>query len=167
MTITAKQYLESVLSFRYISNLAIITAVISYYTNAYNVFFVMIPLVIANLIVILLVQWFDSDKLFHGVFKNKPLDIYLDSDDQGQFILLNTIWHIIPVIWLYGIIKRDDIIKVFHPNFMGVFMQAALIAVIYFYCGSMLSVYGDIDYLWYGGIYIAVLFIICFMIFTI
>ena len=168
MEITNRQYLESCLSFRYLSNLSIFIAVIAYYSQAYSVFFVMVPLLIANLVVILVVQWFNSAELFNGVFNISnqndhinPIDP-IDSTNLTKFILLNTIWHIIPVIWLYGVLLRDDIIRVFHPNFMGVFMWCSIIAIVYFYYGSQMQIYGQINYLWYGGLYMAVLFITCY-----
>jgi hypothetical protein len=168
MEITNRQYLESCLSFRYLSNLTIFIAVIAYYSQAYSVFFVMVPLLIANLVVILVVQWFNSAELFNGVFnissQNDPINPIdpIDSTNLTKFILLNTIWHIIPVIWLYGVLLRDDIIRVFHPNFMGVFMWCSIIAIVYFYYGSQMQIYGQINYLWYGGLYMAVLFITCY-----
>ena len=118
--------------------------------------------------VILVVQWFNSAELFNGVFnissQNDPINPIdpIDSTNLTKFILLNTIWHIIPVIWLYGVLLRDDIIRVFHPNFMGVFMWCSIIAIVYFYYGSQMQIYGQINYLWYGGLYMAVLFITCY-----
>jgi hypothetical protein len=162
MEISNRQYLESCLSFRYLSNLTIFIAVIAYYSQAYSVFFVMVPLLIANLVVILVVQWFNSAELFNGVFNISNLSRQNDSTDLTKFILLNSIWHIIPVIWLYGVLLRDDIIRVFHPNFMGVFMWCSIIAIVYFYYGSQMQIYGQINYLWYGGLYMAVLFITCY-----
>jgi hypothetical protein len=168
MEITNRQYLESCLSFRYLSNLTIFIAVIAYYSQAYSVFFVMVPLLIANLVVILVVQWFNSAELFNGVFnissQNDPINPIdpIDSTNLTKFILLNSIWHIISVIWLYGVLLRDDIIRVFHPNFMGVFMWCSIIAIVYFYYGSQMQIYGQINYLWYGGLYMAVLFITCY-----
>lgn len=162
MEITNRQYLESCLSFRYLSNLTIFIAVIAYYSQAYSVFFVMVPLLIANLVVILVVQWFNSAELFNGVFNISNLSRQNDSTDLTKFILLNSIWHIVPVIWLYGVLLRDDIIRVFHPNFMGVFMWCSIIAIVYFYYGSQMQIYGQINYLWYGGLYMAVLFITCY-----
>jgi hypothetical protein len=168
MEISNRQYLESSLSFRYLSNLTIFIAVIAYYSQAYSVFFVMVPLLIANLIVILILQWFNSEELFNGVFNLSNLSNLSsqnDPTDLTKFILLNTIWYIIPVIWLYGVLLKDDIIRVFHPNFMGVFMWCSIIAIVYFYYGSQMQIYGQISYLWYGGLYMAVLFITCYSIY--
>lgn len=168
-SLTIRQYIEGCLSFRYLSNISIIVAIISYYTRAYPIFFITIPLIITNLIIIIILQWFNTNELIKGVFKldnNSSLETQINTNSQFQFILLNTIWHIAPVIWLYGILNRDNIIQIFRPNFMGIFLECAFIGIVYFYCSSIMKLYGNINYIWYGGIYFIVLFITCIIIFN-
>ena len=160
----------SYISFRYISNFSIIVCIFAYYTNAYSIFFILAALVITNLILILFLEYFDLDKLFIGISNinnaNANIRGLKDSDSNNidlynyskmQFVIFNTLWHIIPVIWLYYIFNKDNLIYTFKPNFMTIFFQASIIILIYFYFGSKNMVYGDINYAGYLIIYCIIL----------
>ena len=168
MEITFRQLIESCLSFKYISNFSIIICIISYYVNAYHIFFILTPLVITNLIFTFILEWFDLDELVKSVFtiqntiqnhsQNKPQNI---SYIKNQFLILNTFWHIIPVLWLYYILNKEHLINIFKPNFMGMYLEASVISIIYFYFGSKNMVYGDINYAGYLILYFLVLLGVC------
>ena len=160
MEITFRQWIESCLSFKYISNFSIIGCIIAYYTNAYQIFFILAPLLINNLIFTFILEWFDLDELVKSVFalQDTPQNI---SYIKNQFVILNTLWHLIPVLWLYHILNKEHLIDIFKPNFMGIYLEASVISLIYFYFGSKNMVYGDINYSCYLIFYFLVLLGIC------
>lgn len=154
-------WIKSALSFRFISNLSIIVSIFAYYTNAYDIFFHFIPLVIVNFIIIMIMQFYNLDELIDGIFQKKL--IYKKDRDEikPQFVLFTTLWHFIPLLWIMYILQTEDIIKLFHPNFMGVFLKTSLIPIIYYYFESKIKVYGNINYLAYFILYIGLLFASC------
>ena len=154
-------YIKSLLSFRFISNLSIFVSIIAYYTNAYNIFFHFIPLVIVNFIIIMFMQFYNLDELIKGLLNNRLPDKKDRDEAKPQIVLFITLWHLIPLLWLMYILQSQDIIKIFHPNFMGIFLKSALVPIIYYYFESNLQVYGDINYLAYYIIYIGLLFASC------
>ena len=154
--------IKSVLSFRFLSNLSIFVSIIAYYTNAYDIFFHFAPLLIVNFIIIMFMQFYNLDELME---MNNLKNILPDKKDRDelkpQFVLLITLWHVIPLIWLMYILQSQDIIKIFHPNFMGIFLKSSLIPIIYYYFESKLQIYGDINYLAYYIVYFILLFATC------
>ena len=164
MEITFRQWIESCLSFKYISNFSIIGCIIAYYTNAYQIFFILAPLLITNLIFTFILEWFDLDELVKSVFalQNRQQDAPQNlSYIKNQFVILNTLWHLILVLWLYHILNKEHLINIFKPNFMGIYLEASVISLIYFYFGSKNMVYGDINYSCYLIFYFLVLLGIC------
>ena len=168
MEITLRQWIESCLSFKYISNFSSIVCIIAYYTNAYQIFFILAPLMITNLIFTFILEWFDLDELVKGVFaiqnhsqNTQQNTIQNISYIKNQFLILNTFWHIIPVLWLYHILNKEHLINIFKPNFMGMYLEASVISIIYFYFGSKNMVYGDINYSGYLILYFLVLLGVC------
>lgn len=147
-TTTTKQWLELLLSLKYIGNLGIYGLLLSYYTQAYTIFLILIPIVITNALVMLGLEWFNGDELAAAM---------VNTQDKNKFILLNTIWHILPLLWLWYILQRDNIIELFKPNFMGCYLAGVGFAIIYFYFASNGKYYGDIDYIKYMLMYVIVL----------
>lgn len=155
-------YIKSGLTFKYISNLSIIVCILSYYMNAFDLFFVFMPLVIVNLLVIMLIQICDYDKLMYGLLgKSIPNKEQRDMIIPKFSLFLN-LWHILPVLWIFYILQNDDIIKIFHPNAMNIFIKSIILPIIYYYYEHELKIYGDINYLFYLIIYIILLLAICF-----
>lgn len=147
--IPTKKWLELMLSLKYISNASIIGLLITYYTQAYQLFLILIPVVITNFLVMMILQWYNSKELVIGILGD---DTY-----RTRFIFLNTLWHILPLLWLWYILQKDNVIALFRPNFMGVFLAGAIFCIGYFYFASNGSYYGEIDYIWYMIIYIIIL----------
>ena len=154
-------WFKSALSFRYISNLSIFVSIIAYYTNAYDIFFHFIPLVIVNFIIIMFMQFYNLDEFIKGLLNDRLLDKKNRDEVKPQIVLFITLWHLIPLLWLIYILQSQDIIKIFHPNFMGIFLKSSLIPIIYYYFESKLRVYGDINYLAYYIMYFILLFGTC------
>ena len=118
-------WFKSALSFRYISNLSIFVSIIAYYTNAYDIFFHFIPLVIVNFIIIMFMQFYNLDEFIKGLLNDRLLDKKNRDEVKPQIVLFITLWHLIPLLWLIYILQSQDIIKIFHPNFMGIFLKSA------------------------------------------
>ena len=106
-------------------------------------------------------QFYNLDELMDRYLE----DILPDKKDRDelkpQVVLFTTLWHFIPLLWLMYILQSQDIINIFHPNFMGIFLKSSLIPIIYFYFESKLRVYGDINYLAYYIVYFILLFTTC------
>ena len=163
--LSPKKLLSLALSMKYLTNATILASVISYYSQAYWIFLVSISLLISNAIVIILLEWFNGDELIAAV-----LDIPITHTNELQdvklkFMFINTIWHFVPLLWVWYIISRDDVIKVFQPNFMGIFLASAAFGIGYFYFASQGEYYGKIDYLWYMMVYIIVLLAVCVVVY--
>jgi len=153
-------YLKSALTFRYLSNLSIIVTILSYYMNAFDIFFIFAPLVFVNMILIIIVQILNYDEFIEGILgKNKE-------NNSTSFVIFLNLWHILPVLWLLYILQNDDIIKIFHPNFMGMFLSSIMIPIIYYYFESKSNVYGNINYLGYLILYILTLLGTCIGLYT-
>jgi hypothetical protein len=161
MEITLRKWIESCLSFKYISNFSIIACLIAYYTNAYSIFFILAPIIITNLFLILILEYNDLDTFINTVFNLENASKKDIETIKTQFVILNTIWHILPIIWIYHILNKDNLIYIFKPNFMGIFLQCCLIIVVYFYFGSINQLYGDINYASYLVVYLVVLLGVC------
>lgn len=153
MTVTTRKWLESILSLKYMSNFCIYAAVISYYTRAYWIFLALIPLLISNAIVMFVLEWFNSSELTQAVLESK--------DEQYKFIFLNTVWHILPLLWVWYVLQHDNLVDIFRPNFMGIFLAGAIFGIVYFYFASNGKYYGEIDYARYMVIYIITLLGCC------
>ena len=99
-TLSLKFYIKTALSFRYVSNLSIIVSIFAYYMNALELFFIFMPLVIVNFIVIILVQIFNFNDLMLGLLQ-KELPNKADRDKAiPKFTLFNFLWHFLPVLWI-------------------------------------------------------------------
>ena len=159
-------YIKSGLTFKYISNLSIIVCILSYYMNAFDLFFIFMPLVIVNLLIIVLMQICDFDKLMFGLLgKSIPNKMQRDMIIP-KFTLIFNIWHLVPVLWIIYILQNDDIINLFHPDFMTIFAKSILVPIVYYYYEYELKVYGDINALFYLIIYILCLLATCFYLFS-
>jgi len=155
-------YIKSALTFRFISNLSIFVSILAYYTIAYDIFFHFIPLLIVNFILIMFIQFYNLDELLSMDIIKNILPEKKDRDEiKPKFVVFATLWHLIPLLWLMYILQSQDIIKIFHPNFMGIFLKSSLIPIIYYYFESKLRVYGDINYLAYYIMYFILLFGTC------
>ena len=154
-------WIKSMLSFRYISNLSIILSFISYYMNAYELLFIVAPLVITNCIIIIYMMITDLDELMKGLLQSTlPNKQYRDSY-KCIFVIFILLWHILPIVWIFYIFNKKHLIKYFKPNFMGIYFKSLLIAIIYYYYESNEKIYGDMNYLFYFVIYIILLLGIC------
>ena len=158
MVIESRKWLELLLSCKYISNISIYGLILSYYTQAYQIFLILVPIVITNFLVIVILQWYDSRKLVKHILKIKDEEV---NNYLMQYVLLNTLWHIIPLLWLWYILQRDNVIALFKPNFMGIFLSGAIFSIGYFYFASQGKYYGDIDYSQYMVIYVLILMTTC------
>jgi len=159
--ITLKMLVKMCLDVKYLSNLSILGLLITYYTNAYHGFMILLPLVITNLIVVLVLQCLDLDKYMKKIFGVGDSK----SSNELAFVTLNTLWHIIPCLWVYHVLQRDNWIAIFRPNFMYVFLASSVIAIIYFYFSAQLALYGDVNYIRYGIMYIIILLGVCVWLF--
>ena len=154
--------IKSIFTFRFISNLSIFVSIIAYYTNAYDIFFHFAPLLIVNFIMIIFMQFYNLDELMIMDNLKNRFPEKKDRDElKPQLVFFITLWHFIPLLWLMYILQSQDLIKIFHPNFMGIFLKSSLIPIIYAYFESKLQVYGDINYLAYYIIYFILLFATC------
>jgi|LakMenE18May11ns_1017337.scaffolds.fasta_scaffold08954_1 hypothetical protein len=154
--------IKSIFTFRYISNLAIFVSLIAYYTNAYDIFFHFVPLLIVNFIMIMFMIFYNLDELMNMDNLKNRFPEKKDRDELKPLVVLFIIlWHVIPLLWLIYILQSQDIIKIFHPNFMGIFLKSSLIPISYAYFESKLQVYGDINYLAYYIVYFILLFATC------
>ena len=160
-TLSLKFYIKTALSFRYVSNLSIIVSIFAYYMNALELFFIFMPLVIVNFIVIILVQIFNFNDLMLGLLQ-KELPNKADRDKAiPKFTLFNFLWHFLPVLWIIYILEKDDIIKIFHPDLIHTFLKSLIIPSIYYYFEKDAEIYGHINYICYLIIYIIILLGVC------
>jgi hypothetical protein len=162
--ITLKMLLKMVLDVKYLSNISILGLLITYYTNSYHGFMLFLPLVITNFIVVIILQWLDLDKYMKKIFGDGNGES--KSCNELAFVTLNTLWHIIPCLWVYHLLQRDNWIAIFRPNFMYVFLASSVIAIIYFYFSAQLELYGDVNYMRYGVMYMIVLLGVCVWLFS-
>lgn len=154
-------WIKSMLSFRFISNLSIIVSIIAYYMNAYDILFIVAPLVIVNCIIIVYIMLTDLDEVMKGILE-KHLPNKIDRDTyKCIFVLFMLIWHSVPILWLYYIVEKNNLIKYFRPNFMGTYFKSLIIVIVYYYYESNEKIYGNLNYLLYFIIYIILLLGIC------
>lgn len=157
--IPIKAWVNLALSFKYISNIAIIIGVLSYYMNMMNIFFIMAPLIIVNYIVISLIQVFELDELVKGLLG----DYINNSNDNNliytEFFVLSTLWHLGAIFWLYIVFSNN--VKMYRPNFMKIFLISASIFIIYTIMVNKLKVYGNISYDKYVIVYMISLLVVC------
>ena len=158
-------WIKSMLSFRYISNLSIICAIIAYYMNAYELFFIFSPLIIVNFIIISWILLTNLDDIMTTVLE-KYLPLKTNRDNyKVLFTILVILWHVLPIIWLFYILEKENLVKLFRPNFMGLYLKSVLIPILYYYYESNDYIYGNINYLLYLIIYIILLLGVCIYIF--
>ncbi len=160
MEITTTDWLKLILSFKYISNSSIIIAILAYCMNAYDVFFICIPLIITNFVLFVLLSVYDFDNYIHGVLAtlNPNIDLETINKYKNEFVLFNIVWHTVPLFWIYSVLDRDNIIQIFKPNFINIFFKSLMVIIVYFYLERDIEPYGKINYLWYFIVYIIVLF---------
>jgi len=154
-------FIKSTLSFRFISNLSIIISIFSYYMNAYEILFIVAPLVIVNCIIIIYIMLIDLDELMKGTLEKYIPEKHNRDEYKFLFVIFIILWHLLPIIWIYYIFNKDNLIKYFRPNFMGIYFKSLLIIIIYYYYESNEKIYGDINYLFYFIVYIILLLGIC------
>ena len=158
-------WIKSMLSFKYISNLSIIVTIIAYYMNAYDLFFIFSPLIIVNFILISWILFTNLDDFMKTILEN-----YLPTKTERenykiQFILFIILWHFLPILWLFYILEKENLVKLFRPNFMGLYFKSILIPILYYYYESNDSIYGNINYLFYLIMYIILLLGVCIYLF--
>lgn len=156
-----KKWLSLALSMKYITNITIIASIIGYYTQAYSVFLVSIPLLITNAIVMTLLEWFNSYELTAAVLDIPASQPAMIKASNVKFTFINMIWHWIPLTWVWYILGKDNLIEVFRPNFMGCFLTCSAFGIGYFYFASQGKYYGEINYACYMIVYVIVLFTVC------
>ena len=151
-------WIKSILTFRFISNLSIIVSIIAYYMNAYEILFIFSPLIIVNFIIISYILFTNLDK-----FMDKILSKYLPNKISRnkytiQFVILVLLWHILPIFWLFYILEKDNLVKLFKPNFMGTYFKSIIIPILYYYYEGNENLYGiNNNYLLYFVFYIILL----------
>ena len=155
-------WLKLAITFKYLSNFSIIVAVLAYYMNAMPIFFVLAPLIIVNCIVIIMVQFFELDKLMTGILGEYIPDINERKTYNVQFVMLQLVWHLIGVFWLYSIMQ-NGLLNAYAPNGMGIFFMSSIIALVYFIVSVKKRIYGDIKYIGYMIAYVIILFSTCMM----
>jgi hypothetical protein len=154
-------WIKSMLSFRFISNLTIIISIFAYYMNAYEILFIFSPLLIVNFILISYILLTNLDD-FMATLLAKYLPIKTNRDNYKLlFIIFIIVWHLLPIIWLFYILDKDNLVKIFRPNFMGIYLKSILIPIIYYYYESNEYIYGNINYLLYLIMYIILLLSVC------
>jgi len=151
-------WLNLMLSFRYISNIAIIIGVLSYYLNMIDIYFLMVPLIIVNFIILSIIQVFELDELIKGLLGNY-LTIKNENVVYTEYMVLSTLWHLGAIFWVY--VTFSDKMRMIRPNFMKIFLICALIFIIYTLMTYKLKVYGNINYELYSVIYIISLLVVC------
>jgi hypothetical protein len=161
-----KKWLSLALSMKYMTNATILGSVIAYYTQAYWIFLISIPLLITNAIVITLVEWFNADELIVAVLDIPASQSGAIEATKPRFIFLNTIWHWLPLAWVWYILGRDNLIEIFRPNFMGSFLAGAGFAICYFYFASQGKYYGEINYSRYMIVYVVILLVSSICVFS-
>lgn len=162
--IDSLMWLKLAISFKYISNISIIIAVLAYYMNAMPVFFILAPMIITNSIVLPITQIYEGDKLVTGMLSEYIPDAVERAQYKTQLIVLTNLWHFIGLIWLYNVMTRG-IIQVYSPNFMGIFFMSSVLVLFYFMILMKKKPYGDIDYMTYLLIYMIVNFAMCVLLF--
>ena len=154
-------WINSMLSLRFISNLTILVCILSYYMNAYKILFIFTPLLIINLIVITSILFTNSDDFINNIIQK----YFVNKEDiekyKVQIIIVIILWHLLPIVWLFYILNKYNLIKLFRPNFMGIYFKSISIAILYFYYQSNEKLYGNINYLLYFIYYIILLLTTC------
>ena len=154
-------WINSMLSLRFISNLTILVCILSYYMNAYKILFIFTPLLIINLIVITSILFTNSDDFINNIIQK----YFVNKEDiekyKVQIIIVIILWHLLPIVWLFYILNKYNLIKLFRPNFMGIYFKSISIAILYFYYQSNEKLYGNINYLLYFIYYIILLLSTC------
>ena len=129
--------------------------------NAYEILFILAPLLIVNFIVISYILFTNLDDLMTAILiKYLP-----EKEDRDKykilFVILVILWHILPIVWLFYIFDKDNLIKLFRPNFMGIYFKSVLVPILYYYYESNEKIYGNINYLMYFICYIILLLSSC------
>ena len=154
-------WIKSMLSFKFISNLSIIISIFAYYMNAYELFFIFSTLIIVNFILISFILFTNLDDFMKTILE-KYLPSKIDRDNYKiQFIIFIILWHLLPIVWLFYILEKENLIKLFRPNFMGIYFKSILIPILYYYYESNEHIYGNINYLLYLIMYIILLLGVC------
>ena len=154
-------WIKSMLSFRFISNLSIIVCIISYYMRAYEILFIFTPLIIVNFIIISYILLTNLDD-FMDTMLSKYLPYKEDRDKYKlQFVIFVILWHLLPIFWVFYILEKENLIKLFRPNFMGIYFKSILIPILYYYYESNEKIYGNINYMMYFICYIILLLTVC------
>ena len=154
-------WIKSMLSFRFISNLSIICCILAYYMNANPIFFIFAPLLIVNFIVISIILFTNADDFINNILQKYLINKEDIDKYKVQIIVFIILWHLLPILWLFYILNKYNLIKLSNPNFMGTFFKSISIAILYFYYQSNEKLYGNINYLLYFIYYIILLLTTC------
>ena len=154
-------WIKSILSFRFISNLTIIVSIIAYYMNAYEVFFIVSPLMIVNFILITYILFTHLDDFMKTILEDDLPDKKERDTYKLQFVVLVILWHILPLFWLFYSLEKNNLVTYFRPNFMGIYLKSILIPILYYYYESNEKIYGDLNYPMFFVFYILLLLGVC------
>lgn len=165
MELSSKNWISLALSMKYITNATILASIVGYYTQAYSIFLISIPLLMTNAIVMTLLEWFNANELIAAILDIPVSHKAVIDVNKIKFIFLNTVWHLLPLAWVWYILAKDNLIEIFRPNFMGCFLASVSIGLSYFYFASHGKFYGEINYSWYMVAYVIILFTVCVYVF--
>ena len=154
-------WIKSILSFRFISNLTIIVSIIAYYMNAYEVFFIVSPLMIVNFILITYILFTHLDNFMKTILEDYLPDKKERDTYKLQFVVLVILWHLLPLFWLFYSLEKHNLVTYFRPNFMGIYLKSILIPILYYYYESNEKIYGDLNYPMFFVFYILLLLGVC------
>ena len=104
------KWLSLSIPMKYLTNITILVSIVAYYTRAYWVFLVSIPLLITNAIVVCIVEWFNGDELTSAVLNIPSSQPDVVKNVKYKFMFINTIWHFIPLAWVWYILNKDNLI---------------------------------------------------------
>ena len=139
-------WIKSMFTFRFISNLAIIVSIIAYYMNAYEILFIFSPLIIVNFIIISFIVFTNLDEMMDKILGTYLPDKLNRNQYTLQFVIFTVLWHILPIFWLFYILEKDNLVKIFKPNFMGIYLKSIIIPIIYYYYEGNENIYGNNNY---------------------
>ena len=154
-------WVKSVLSFRFISNISIIISILAYYMRAYEILFIFAPLMIVNFIMITYILFTNLDDFMKTILEKYLPNKKSRDNYKIQFIIFIIVSHLLPLVWLYYILEKDNLCKIFRPNFMGIYLKSVMLPILYYYYQGNNKIYGNINYLIYFIFYIILLLSSC------
>lgn len=165
---------DSVLNLKYASNIVFYITIFAYFTKLNRLFLVMLPLNLVNFISITLVFLLDSDKLLYKTMGNKKFKklsfetkkTIIDNDEDNLFIykILNILYHLFYCILVLYLYYNSNSILNTSINYLGNIQINLFIILIYWLIGD--KIYGDINENFYISIYILLLIIVNYYLFS-